>query len=191
MIHFHQLTYQKFSFQTKIIKNIDRKIIKIVIFTSKENWRIWRFWPILTLFLFIVQVPFVCTTAWTSLSADFWNFSQPHFCPEIWISRWLSKKKVSGFVKVNFCRCKDTILTTDQSILTEHGLLAPSNYAIVRILIIAAEIRRKLGKSSKMLEFKVNSSNLDASKQNSRWLFWFDRKNKFVYYFLQNQNKHW
>ena len=191
MIHFHQLTYQKFSFQTKIIKNIDRKIIKIVIFTSKENWRIWRFWPILTLFLFIVQVPFVCTTAWTSLSADFWNFSQPHFCPEIWISRWLSKKKVSGFVKVNFCRCKDTILTTDQSILTEHGLLAPSNYAIVRILIIAAEIRRKLGKSSKMLQFKVNSSNLDASKQNSRWLFWFDRKNKFVYYFLQNQNKHW
>ena len=191
MIHFHQLTYQKFSFQTKIIKNIDRKIIKIVIFTSKENLWIWRFWAILTLFLFIVQVPFVCTTAWTSLSADFWNFSQPHFCPEIWISRWLSKKKVSGFVKVNFCRCKDTILTTDQSILTEHGLLAPSNYAIVRILIIAAEIRRKLGKSSKMLEFKVNSSNLDASKQNSRWLFWFDRKNKFVYYFLQNQNKHW
>ena len=191
MIHFHQLTYQKFSFQTKIIKNIDRKIIKIVIFTSKENLWIWRFWPILTLFLFIVQVPFVCTTAWTSLSADFWNFSQPHFCPEIWISRWLSKKKVSGFVKVNFCRCKDTILTTDQSILTEHGLLAPSNYAIVRILIIAAEIRRKLGKSSKMLQFKVNSSNLDASKQNSRWLFWFDRKNKFAYYFLQNQNKHW
>ena len=191
MIHFHKLTYQTFSCQAKIVKNIDRKIIKIVIFTSKENLWIWRFWPILTLFLFIVQVPFVCTTAWTSLSADFWNFSQPHFCPEIWISRWLSKKKVSGFVKVNFCRCKDTILTTDQSILTEHGLLAPSNYAIVRILIIAAEIRRKLGKSSKMLEFKVNSSNLDASKQNSRWLFWFDRKNKFVYYFLQNQNKHW
>ena len=191
MIHFHQLTYQTYQFQAKNVKNIDKKIIKIVIFTSKENWRIWCFWPILTLFLFIVQVPFVCTTAWTSLSADFWNFSQPHFCPEIWISRWLSKKKVSGFVKVNFCRCKDTILTTDQSILTEHGLLAPSNYAIVRILIIAAEIRRKLGKSSKMLEFKVNSSNLDASKQNSRWLFWFDRKNKFVYYFLQNQNKHW
>ena len=165
--------------------------LKIGILTLKANCKIWRFLVILTILRIFVQVPFVCTTAWTSLSADFWNFSQPHFCPEIWICRWFSANKVRGIVKANFCRQKDKILTPDQSQLTENGLLAPSNYAIVRNLIIAAEIRRNSGKSSNLLVFKVNSSNLDASRQNSRWLFWFDRKNKFVYYFVQNQNKHW
>ena len=51
-----------------------------------------------------MKVPFVCTTAWTSLSADFWNFSQPHFCRKNRICRWVWALKIGGIVRPDFPR---------------------------------------------------------------------------------------
>ena len=87
-----------------------------------------HFWLIIQVGM---KVPFVCTTAWTSLSADFWNFSQPHFCRKNRICRWVWALKIGGIVRPDFPREIGRNLTTDQTQLTENGLLAPSNYAIV------------------------------------------------------------